>query len=249
MDTLNGDQPRSLKSRWWYRLLRVILIPSYGLVLVVALWLIYDDNHPRNVTDEQRSLIVCDDGKSYPLAEVWAPYTYIPDFIPGGPWRNPLTHIGDLLRSWRTGKRSGTFTDQDILSTEDESAARNWCSYGQALIPSDGLATVKMPDGPRVTGVPVRGTTQSDLMARYQRWRSDPFSQVIADETLQFQALHSYTVKVQFYTEGSWAKVLWYMAIAWVVIHLAFVVVRGAVLYVAVGRFLPVSGLRGWLTL
>jgi hypothetical protein len=49
--------------------------------------------------------------------------------------------------------------------------------------------------------------------------------------------------------EGSWAKTLSYMAIGWLVVHVAFVTVRGAVLYVSVGRFLPAPGVRSWLLL
>ncbi len=274
MGTSNGEQAKGLESKWWYRLLRVILLPLYGLVLLVALWLIYNGDHPRNLVDAQRSLIVCDDGKTYPVAAVWAPDTLVPD----DPWRNPLTHIGDQLRSWR----NRAFREDDILSTGavpipggaiiggDDSAARNWCSYGQASIPSEGLVTVHISDEGEITGVPIASTKggrlDPDLMARYQRWlishlvqvpappkgyvRIDPRTgERIADETLQFQALHSYTLKAAFNTEGSWGTMLWYMAIAWLVIHLAFVAVRGAVLYVAVGTFLPVRGLRGWLLL
>jgi len=119
-----SEHAKGLESKWWYRLLRVILIPLYGLVLFVTLWLIYIEEHPRSVTDEQRSLIVCDDGKTYPVAGVWAPGFLIPD----DPWRNPLTHIGDRLRSRKTNKQTMTFREEDILSTEDDSAARNWCS-------------------------------------------------------------------------------------------------------------------------
>ena len=49
--------------------------------------------------------------------------------------------------------------------------------------------------------------------------------------------------------DGKWGMIAWDVATAWLIIHLVFVAVRGAVLYVAVGRFLPVRGLRGWLTL
>jgi hypothetical protein len=115
-------------------------------------------------------------------------------------------------------------------------------------------------------------------MARYQQWVSLPseekrkvlleidqdfrslptteqdkvlqvFARLGKPQVAQFQALHNYKVKEAFRTEGSWAKVVAYMAIGWLTIHLAFVALRGAVLYVAVGRFLPVSGLRGWLML
>ena len=120
---------------------------------------------------------------------------------------------------------------------------------------------------PRFRGLPLKqkekflqdltlSLTAADLTARYQRWRGSLGNQVPAPEDwfernaeLEFQSLHSYTVKAAFKTEGSWPKTISYMALAWLVIHLALVAVRGAVLYVAVGRFLPVSGLRGWLTL
>ena len=107
---------------------------------------------------------------------------------------------------------------------------------------------MEMPDGTSVAGVRVSGTSKSALMARYQQWRSS-IPPLPKGSVLHFQQLHSYTVKAAFKTEGSWAEVLLSGAVAWLVIHLALVTVRGAVLYVAVGRFLPVGGLRGWLTL
>jgi hypothetical protein len=60
------SEPTRLESKWWYRLLRVILLSLYGLVLIVTLGLIFGEEHPRNLVDAQRSLIVCDDGKTYP---------------------------------------------------------------------------------------------------------------------------------------------------------------------------------------
>lgn len=225
------SEPTRLESKWWYRLLRVILIPLYAVVLLTTLWIIYGEYHPRKVFDQ--GMIVCDDGKSYRLAAIG----YVSPLEPG-----------------------------EQLTGSDADAARNLCSYGQTSAPSEGLGTVKMPDGALITGVPLpaidpktgerisgTGTKGPDLMARYQRWRDSLAKEAppsfSVDRTQPFQAFHSYTVNMAFRTEGSWAKTVSYMAIAWLVIHLAFVMVRGAVLYVAVGRFLPVSGLRGWLTL
>jgi hypothetical protein len=37
------------------------------------------------------------------------------------------------------------------------------------------------------------------------------------------------------------------MALGWVIIHIAIVTLRGAVLYVAMGRFLPSNRLKSWL--
>ncbi len=51
-----------------------------------------------------------------------------------------------------------------------------------------------------------------------------------------------------YHPEGNWGMIAWDVAVAWLIIHLVFVAVRGAVLYVAAGKFLPVQGLRGWLT-
>ena len=49
--------------------------------------------------------------------------------------------------------------------------------------------------------------------------------------------------------EGNWSMIAWDVAVAWFIVHFLFVGVRGAVLYVVVGRFLPVRGFRGWLAL
>jgi hypothetical protein len=229
MSTANGKQATALESKWWYRLLRVILLTTYVLVLVAAQALIYSENQPRHVWDMERSLIVCDGGKSYSFSSIGHGYVLTP------------------------------------LTSSDAEVAQSLCAYG----PNEGLVTVKMPDGTRVTGVPYPAVSKSDLMVRYQQsdWlaahtpKTDsgamsspntvpiPKGAIIGAEFVEFKKLHSYTVQAAFKTEGSWAKTVSYMALAWVAIHLAFVALRVAVLYVAVGRFLPVSGLRGWLTL
>jgi hypothetical protein len=49
--------------------------------------------------------------------------------------------------------------------------------------------------------------------------------------------------------EASWSTKVAYMAIGWAAIHVAVITLRGAVLYVVVGKFLPRAGLRGWLLL
>jgi hypothetical protein len=46
---------------------------------------------------------------------------------------------------------------------------------------------------------------------------------------------------------GSWLDFVAVMAIYWLAIHLACVTLRGAVLYVMTGRFLPARGVRSWL--
>ena len=242
VDTVNGEQNTRLESKWWYRLLRVILLTTYVPVLVVALGLIYSENQPRHVRDMERSLIVCDDGKSYSFTSV------------GGYVLTPLT-------------------------SSDAEVAHSLCAYGQAVLPTEGLVNVEMPDGTVVTGVPYHPGSKSDLMARYQRWLGSkrasaqtdwfaahapkkdsgaisnpntvpiPKGATIVNEEVEFKTLHTYTLKVALKAEGSWAKTVSYMAIVWVTIHLAFVALRGAVLYVAVGRFLPVGGFRGWLVL
>jgi hypothetical protein len=112
--------------------MRVILLLSYGLVIVAASYLIYDRSRPHRFTDEQRSLIVCDDGKSHLSSEIGpkaaAPLLSVPRTVP------PDTLPADFF--------------------EKDHIARILCSYGRAFVPT-GLATATMPDGGQVTGVPV----------------------------------------------------------------------------------------------
>jgi hypothetical protein len=265
MKISNGEQPEGLKSNWWYRLLRVIVITLYVPLLGGALFLMYDEHHPCSVLDLQKALIVCDDGKTYSLsrsAEV--PAAELQVDISAGLVRKDKTRSAEA----RTVKgQEQTFTDvQPILSESEARTARSLCTYGQVTVPSVGLEIVDMPDGGRITGVlvpavpippgavlvpipkgvktsssKVPAALMSDLRERYQRLGGHTY--------VQFQDLHEYTVKGGTKTEGSWPKTLAYMAVAWLVIHLALITLRGAVLYVAVGRFPPVSGLRGWLAL
>lgn len=263
MDTSNSEQAGNLNGKWWYRLLRVILLPLYAVVLLVVLSLIYDDKHPRNGSlDVQRSVIVCDDGKTYPLAATGDYFAADASRDQGG---GPLAVVS----------QAPVIIPGEQLTGDPAEKARCLCCYGQTETPSKGLATVKMPDGTYINGVPLAlaGTPPGPhLVARYRRWQNSqaahPAEPTLPQQTftdvqpapsldlraglvpvLQFQALHAYTVKLAFKTEGSWAEALLYMAIAWLVIHLATVMVRGAVVYVATGQFLPVAGLRGWLTL
>lgn len=217
------DAQSELQCRWWYRLLRVILLPLYALVLVVTLWLIYDGYHPRKLVDEGRSLIVCDNGEAYPASG--------PDYF---------LDVGAQL----SGPDAGT--------------AKNLCAYGTAQAPSEGTVTVVMPDGGNIMGVPHPGVDGPHLMLRYRKYHGGRLAKNVINafpeskngkRVLEFAQLFNFNVKVAWTTEGGWTVAFLYMAVAWILIHVAFVTARGAVLYVAVGRFLPKAGLRGWLTL
>ncbi len=213
----NGEQPKGLESKWWYRLLRVTLLTLYGLAVIPALYLIYDGKRPYIVTDSERSLIVCDDGgKTYSLAAIGA------------------------TASVSTGQ-----LDDGYLYTANVTCNKVEPTTNSFVPDAPVVVDVRMPDGTLIRGVP-KGTRKYEVMLRYQRWRRQA---IIDVGEVEFRDTPGYAVKVAFKTEGSWAKALSYMAIAWVLIHVALVIVRGAVLYVAVGRFLPVAGFRGWLVL
>jgi hypothetical protein len=247
MGSSNEGQTTSLKSKWWYRLLRVVLIPLYCVVVLVTWGVIYGEYHRHRVFDLGGSTVTCDDGRTWPLIATGYKYSWEPE---------------------------------EHLDEGEAERARNLCAYGKASGPGDLLGNVRMPDGVLITGVPFRATPSrpgvrfdmstarpitpsdlpaikgTDLMARYQRWRSSPRINPETGErietpieTVQFLELQHYTFNAAFRAEGSWAKTFAYMALAWLAIHFAVVIVRGAVLYVVVGSFLPTSGLRGWLTL
>jgi hypothetical protein len=212
MGGATGEQNDSLKGKWWYRLLRVILISVYVTTLALTLDLIYNSYQPRTFTDTKNSVIVCDDGKTYPL--IGSEY-----------------YLGD----------------EPQLSEDHANTARSLCSFGapfridpntgervQVLTPQQFARRVK-GKYPEYQHLADEELTRR-VLAKYPEYRS-------------VVALHSYTVKLKFGTEGSWAEVIWHMAIGWLGAHLAIVVIRGAVLYVAVGRFLPTPGPRGWLVL
>jgi hypothetical protein len=249
MDASEGEHPKGLETKWWYRLLRVILIPLYGLVLLWAFLLIYEDNHPSNAADEEKSLIVCDDGKSYRLSAIG----YVSALELGEQLTGSDADAARNLCSY--GQTSAPSVGLGTVKMPDGVLIEGVPTDERAPVDQDALAQKHgvIEIDPK-TGEVIE-SARPDLMARYQRWRDSyakEFPPGVIPEwrlTRPFQALHRYTVNMAFRTEGSWVKMFSYMAIAWLVIHLTLVMVRGAVLYVAVGRFLPVRGLRGWLIL
>jgi hypothetical protein len=257
MGAPNGEQPKGLESKWWYRLLRVTLLPLYGLVLLVTFLLIYGGNRPYHVLDSQKSFIVCDDGKTFRLSELG--YVYLSE--PGEQLSRDDADRARNLCSY--GETSAPSEGLETVEMPDGAHIEGVPleGYWDAIAHKYGGWEIDPKTGERMTKV-----KKADLGALYQRWLASPAGQASQLEDrkieaeargkftgvrsiLQFPALHTYTLKAAFNTEGSWARMFSYMAIAWLAIHLAVVMVRGAVLYVAVGRFLPVSGVRGWLTL
>ena len=86
----------------------------------------------------------------------------------------------------------------------------------------------------------------SDIKTHVEHYGTFHFPHGTPESVVQ-ASVKKYIAEHPLEWEGSWAKALAYMAIAWLIIHLAFVALRGAIIYVAVGKFLPVRGLRGWI--
>jgi len=241
----------TLESKWWYRLLRVILIPLYGLILFVTLWAIYGEYHPHRVFDLGRSTIACDDGKAWPLSATG----YVLSLEPGNYLDQDEAAKAKSLCAYgmASAPSDGLSTVHIEYSTNDSPVPSSHDAALWLLRKRVGAS------GVAITGVPISqmrpNLRESEVWRRYQRWLGSSAPTVRPENyqnrelILEYATLYGYTVKSAFTEEGAWVKTLSYMVLAWLLIHLALVTLRGAVLYVSVGTFLPAKGLRGWLTL
>ena len=271
MDETNRVGRTDLMSRWWYRLLQVVMFICYVVPLAAFWFFTLRGAFPHRVPDEQKSLIVCEGGKTYPLSTV-SPYVVV---------QSDGLESGDDLRArifcrWGVSDEAGL---QKALLREYHRWSNNqWVVVSQTPITVSGPTVVPKRRSTKTTppppsepdfihDKPPKGATEHMLA----RTLPANFSSVVAesdfaksvqaetDAVALFGGLASssledwaapsydYHLNVAYKTEGTWTDVAEYMIIPWLIVHLLLLAVRGAILYVAVGQFFPVGGLRGWI--
>jgi hypothetical protein len=210
-----------------YRLLRMILLTTYVPVLVVALGLIYSENQPRHVRDMERSLIVCDDGKSYSFSSVGRGYVLTPLTSSDAEVAHSLCAYGQttapsegLITVHIAGENNSPVSStgvprSEIPMTPSEFAAKVKAKYPEYRDLTDEELTKRILQRYPVYRKAAGNLKSSDLWARYQRWLasdgSGPWVKYrAASAVVEFKELHSYTLKVAFTSEGSWARTVSY---------------------------------------
>ena len=59
------DKIKKLERKTWYRALKVVYILSFLVAVIFILYTVYEEKAPRKVVDQERSVIICDNGKEY----------------------------------------------------------------------------------------------------------------------------------------------------------------------------------------
>lgn len=60
---------KTLNEKWWYRLLKVIYIVLLIMFVFSAITLSFSSYSPKKIYDNEKSFIVCDDGREFSLEE------------------------------------------------------------------------------------------------------------------------------------------------------------------------------------
>jgi len=56
---------KELNLKWWYRLLKVVYTVSFLIFISIVFWVSWDKTTPKKIVDNDKTLLVCDSGKTY----------------------------------------------------------------------------------------------------------------------------------------------------------------------------------------